>query len=186
MGREGGREAGGERNGEMARQSHRRVPERLSPCPPVRVAARPQNAPPARYDRAKPMVRNPLAAARLKAPACHHEYRALHAAPSYWHDHSRSKGSAMTLISRLETISSSLSQMFEQGSEVQQRKAVRAACSKAVSDVNLTGNEIEMALQLIASGVGDPDLHDKLNAIAGEFDEKYFDLTDDADTTQEL
>jgi hypothetical protein len=92
----------------------------------------------------------------------------------------------MTLISRLETISSSLSQMFEQGSEVQQRKAVRAACSKAVSDVNLTGSEIEMALQLIASGVGDPDLHDKLNAIAGEFDEKYFDLTDDADNTQEL
>jgi hypothetical protein len=88
------------------------------------------------------------------------------------------------LMTRLRTISINISTRFEQSSEVEQRKVVGIACRRAVSDANLTGQEIELALQLIESGGRDAGLHDKLKAIADEFDEVYFDMTDDADEAQ--
>jgi hypothetical protein len=87
-------------------------------------------------------------------------------------------------MTRLGTISINISIRFEQASEVVQRKVVSIACRRAVSDVNLTGHEIQLALQLIESGACDAGLRDKLKAIADEFDEVYFDMSDGAGEAQ--
>lgn len=87
-------------------------------------------------------------------------------------------------MTRLETISVSVAALFARATEVKQREVVDLACRRAVSEVNLAGYEIDLALELIKTGDRDVGLQDKLKAIADEFDEVYFDMTDDADESQ--
>lgn len=81
---------------------------------------------------------------------------------------------------RLDSISPDLSRLFRAGSAVGRKNALLAACTKAVSDTDLGGRDVDNALEAINSELTNSDaLAVKLNALAADFDERYFALSED-------
>ena len=86
----------------------------------------------------------------------------------------------MEPLSRLDSISPELSELFRQGSEMQRLSAVSAACEKVVQGTGLAGPEIDIALASIKSGGIAPEgLAGELSALSEGFDDRYFELSDE-------
>ena len=84
---------------------------------------------------------------------------------------------------RLESISSSLANSFHHSTEAQQRRAVWAACSAAVSQAGLQGGDVELALELLhyADGGDRAAVRNKLIKYSEQLDEQYFSLYEEAE-----
>lgn len=85
---------------------------------------------------------------------------------------------------RLDTISPSLADSFRQANDHQRRRATLAACVVAAVRAGLLGDEIEAAVGLLRRGGNEQsNVRRKLESLAAKFDDQYFNLSEEAETT---
>ena len=88
----------------------------------------------------------------------------------------------MQTISCLEALSPSLAEAYRQANDNQRRRAALAMCVLAVEQAGLQSGEAEAALAILRRGVPEPsDMQQKLDRLAAEFDERYFELSDNTE-----
>jgi hypothetical protein len=88
----------------------------------------------------------------------------------------------MGTISRFESLSPTLAEAYRQANDDQRRRAALAICLFALDQAELQGDEVNAALSLLRRGApGSSDMQQKLERLAAELDERYFELSDDTE-----
>jgi hypothetical protein len=94
------------------------------------------------------------------------------------------KGALMGTLSRLDTLSPHLANVFRDANDEQRRRATLAACLAALAQTGLQGGDVDAALALLRNGRNDrSNLHHKLENLAAQLDEQYFRLSEESDAT---
>ena len=81
---------------------------------------------------------------------------------------------------RLDSVQPRLAEAFRRASPLRQREATRLACEGAASAAELSGPEVDAALETLRTGgPARADLRADLEALAARLDEEYFRLDQD-------
>jgi hypothetical protein len=88
----------------------------------------------------------------------------------------------MESIPRLDSMSPSLAKAFQSGGDKQRQQAALMACITAVSDTGVNGAEIDEAMETLRGRAqGSPNLRSRLEALSADLDDKYHQLSENAD-----
>lgn len=90
----------------------------------------------------------------------------------------------MGTLSRLDSLSPHLANVFRDASDEQRRRATFAACIAALAQTGLQAGDVDAALALLRNGRNErSNLQQKLENLAAQLDEQYFRLSEESDAT---
>lgn len=96
----------------------------------------------------------------------------------------------MESVFRLDSVSPALAESFRRASSAKRRQAAVIACKLAASSADLSGQEVDLALDALRVGAaGQPELRERFEGLAAHFDDGYLRLEeeeDESNTTESL
>jgi hypothetical protein len=84
-------------------------------------------------------------------------------------------------MNRLDSISMELADAFSNGDKATLTTALFFACAHVAKENGIGGAEADSALELIRAGKHDLVLSEKMTELSDLFDDRYFNLTDEAE-----